>query len=88
MALGRGFGIYRLGAVSGDVYDYAHLDGFAPGLTPGDRAAAGDLLGWVGATGNAETPRLHLGWIPDHGPRWVFLDGLADPCPLLVSVCG
>ena len=44
-------------------YYYAHLDGFAAGLRPGDRVAAGTRLGLVGNTGNARTtpPHLHFG---------------------------
>lgn len=83
-----GLGIYLLGEVSGDVYYYAHLDGIVPDLDAGDRVEAGDLLGWVGWTGNADVAHLHLGWIPHHGPGWVSLDGLADPLPMVVSACG
>lgn len=43
---------------------YAHLEGIAPGLRRGDLVRAGDLLGWVGTSGNARgtPPHLHLGW--------------------------
>jgi len=36
--------------------DYA----FAPGLQPGDRVVAGQFLGWVGDSGNAESTGPHL----------------------------
>ncbi len=36
-------------------YYYAHLDGIASGIRPGVSVKAGQLLGWVGHTGNAGT---------------------------------
>jgi murein DD-endopeptidase MepM/ murein hydrolase activator NlpD len=83
-----GFGVYLEGYYSGDIYYYAHMTWTAPGIAPGQVVEAGDLLGWVGSTGNADSPHLHLGWIPDNPGRWVDLDGLADPYPLLVGLCG
>ncbi|WP_052668535.1 M23 family metallopeptidase [Nitriliruptor alkaliphilus] len=43
---------------------YAHLEGVTAGLRRGDLVRAGDLLGWVGTSGNARgtPPHLHLGW--------------------------
>lgn len=43
-------------------YYYAHLSGFAPGLKVGEDVEMGDVLGYVGATGNARgtSPHLHL----------------------------
>jgi peptidoglycan LD-endopeptidase LytH len=38
---------------------YAHLDGFAD-IHPGDVVQAGDVLGYVGRTGNARTTPFHL----------------------------
>ena len=38
---------------------YAHLDRFAD-IKPGDVVQAGDLLGYVGRTGNARTTPFHL----------------------------
>lgn len=43
-------------------YYYAHLDHYAPGLREGQHVARGDLLAYVGTTGNApaDTPHLHF----------------------------
>jgi hypothetical protein len=45
------------------LYYYAHLDRFADGLEPGQRVSRGEVLGFVGNTGNARTtpPHLHFG---------------------------
>ncbi|MBM3696042.1 MAG: M23 family metallopeptidase [Actinobacteria bacterium] len=83
-----GFGVYLEGYYSGDVYYYAHMVWSAPGIRPGAVVAVGDLVGWVGSSGNATSPHLHLGWIPDHGGPWLSLEGLADPYPLLAGLCG
>lgn len=39
---------------------YAHLDWFAPGITPGASIGFGHALGQMGATGNATAPHLHF----------------------------
>lgn len=41
---------------------YAHLERYAPGLKEGDRVARGDVIGFVGTSGNAPpgTPHLHF----------------------------
>ncbi|MCU0280852.1 MAG: M23 family metallopeptidase [Acidimicrobiia bacterium] len=83
-----GYGVYLEGYYSGDVYYYAHMAWLPREVRPGVVVRVGDLLGWVGRSGNATSPHLHLGWIPDNPGRWVDLDGLADPYPLLVGLCG
>jgi len=82
-----GFGVWLAGFYSGDVYYYAHLSWIAPGIRPGEEVEVGDLLGWVGCTGNATSPHLHFGWIPDDAEQWAALTGLADPYPLLAGLC-
>jgi murein DD-endopeptidase MepM/ murein hydrolase activator NlpD len=43
-------------------YYYAHLDHYAEGLHEGQRVAKGEVIGYVGTTGNApaNTPHLHF----------------------------
>ncbi len=58
-------------------YYHAHLDGWAPQLHEGQSVLPGDLLGYVGTTGNARgtPPHLHYGIYGRDGAR--------DPLPLL-----
>lgn len=77
--------LYLLGDTSGDVYYYAHMDGYARTIGLGSRVDAGDHLGWVGYTGNADSPHLHLGWMP--GTGGVDFDRLENPYYLLRDLC-
>jgi len=45
---------------SGTYFFYAHLSGFANGLKVGSHVQAGDVIGYVGSTGNAVSPHLHF----------------------------
>jgi murein DD-endopeptidase MepM/ murein hydrolase activator NlpD len=45
---------------NGTYYFYAHLAAFAPGLEVGSTVRAGDVIGYVGSTGNAASPHLHF----------------------------
>lgn len=81
-------GIGRLGGLklwlrgeSGADWYYAHLDGFAPGLHNGQVVEAGELLGYVGNTGNAvgTPPHLHLEIHPNGGAA-------VNPYPLMKVV--
>ena len=57
-----GLTVYQFDPTSTYCYYYAHLEGYAAGLKEGDRVKRGDLLGYVGTTGNApkDTPHLHF----------------------------
>lgn len=57
-----GITVYQFDPTSTYCYYYAHLEGYAAGLKEGDRVRRGDLLGYVGTTGNApkDTPHLHF----------------------------
>jgi murein DD-endopeptidase MepM/ murein hydrolase activator NlpD len=81
-------GVGRLGGLkfwlvgeSGAEWYYAHLDSFAEGLANGQVVDAGDVLGFVGTTGNAvgTPPHLHLQLHPDGGEP-------VNPFPLLSVV--
>jgi murein DD-endopeptidase MepM/ murein hydrolase activator NlpD len=52
---------------SGTYYFYAHLAAFAQGLTVGSTVRAGDVIGYVGSSGNATTPHLHFEMHPYGG---------------------
>lgn len=69
----------RLTASDGTYYYYSHLDEFAAGLSQGDRVRSGDVIGFVGTTGNAEggLPHLHFEIHPNGGaavPPVPYLD--------------
>jgi murein DD-endopeptidase MepM/ murein hydrolase activator NlpD len=65
---------------SGDSWYYAHLDGYASGIQTGMRVAAGQLIGYVGETGNAAGPHLHLAHILSSGQY-------VNPYPVVASLC-
>lgn len=66
-------------------YYYAHLDRYAPGLKEGMLLRKGDVLGYVGSTGDAQAkaPHLHFA-IFRLGPDKAWWKGTAiDPLPIL-----
>lgn len=66
-------------------YFYAHLDRYARGLRAGDEVRRGDVLGYVGTTGNAppQTPHLHFQVRRlDAQTSW-WRGSPVDPLPLL-----
>ena len=74
-----GINLYLRGD-SSDVYYYAHMSGFAGGISDGVRVNKGQTVGYVGDTGDASVPHLHLGYQPGGGP-------LTNPYQLMVKLC-
>ncbi|MBI5156613.1 MAG: M23 family metallopeptidase [Acidimicrobiia bacterium] len=70
---------------TGDVYYYAHLDYWEKWIWTGTRVEAGDVMGTLGSSGNADSPHLHFGWMP--GSYGVDLENLQNPYPLLLEIC-
>jgi peptidoglycan LD-endopeptidase LytH len=57
-----GLTVYQFDPTGQFCYYYAHLQRYAPGLRDGQRISKGDVIGYVGTTGNApaNTPHLHF----------------------------
>jgi murein DD-endopeptidase MepM/ murein hydrolase activator NlpD len=69
-------------------YYYAHLERYADGLKEGMRVKRGDVIGYVGTSGNAfgKAPHLHLA-IFKLGPQKHWWEGTPiNPYPLLIEL--
>jgi murein DD-endopeptidase MepM/ murein hydrolase activator NlpD len=76
-----GITVTLMGA-SGAEYYYAHLDGWASGLSVGQSLAVGEVLGYVGNTGNAQYTISHLPF--EHHPGG---GSAVNPYPLVAGLC-
>ena len=82
-----GLTIYQFDPSESLAYYYAHLDGYAAGVTEGKLVKRGEVIGYVGTTGNANpaTPHLHFA-IFELGPEKRWWKGTAiNPYPLLTG---
>jgi Peptidase family M23 len=68
----------------GNQFYYAHLSAFAAGATNGARVKAGQVIGFMGKTGDAEGTPVHLHF-EVHPVSLLYLgyDGAVDPTPYL-----
>jgi murein DD-endopeptidase MepM/ murein hydrolase activator NlpD len=69
-------------------YYGSHLSAIEAGIAPGVRVAAGQVLGYVGHTGNARTtpPHVHFGISrPTFAEDWRIRRGEVDPVPFLTA---
>jgi murein DD-endopeptidase MepM/ murein hydrolase activator NlpD len=79
--------IYQFDEMGVYCYYYAHLEGYVEGLHEGMRVKRGEVIGFVGSTGNADarSPHLHFA-IFELGPEKLWWQGKAiDPYPDLVA---
>jgi murein DD-endopeptidase MepM/ murein hydrolase activator NlpD len=65
----------------GTYFFYAHLQGFAPGIGVGTPVKAGQIIGYVGTTGNSGVPHLHFEVHPKGGAA-------VNPYPLIKAING
>ena len=80
-----GLTVYQFDTQEKLAYYYAHLDHYAPGLAEGQVLKRGQVLGYVGSTGNAspDGPHLHFA-VFVLGPDKKWWKGTAvNPYPLL-----
>jgi len=80
-----GLTVYQFDNTQHWCYYYAHLDRYATGLKGGTLLRKGEILGYVGSTGDAspDAPHLHFA-VFELGPEKQWWKGTAiDPLPLL-----
>jgi peptidoglycan LD-endopeptidase LytH len=79
-----GITVYQLDGSGRYGYYYAHLDRYAAGLTEGKSVTRGDVLGYVGSTGNAPpgAPHLHFAIYEVADPKRPWRGRPIDPYPL------
>ena len=80
-----GITLYQFDAAEQFVYYYAHLQGYAPAIAEGRVLRRGEVLGYVGFTGNADpsAPHLHFAIARlDADKRW-HAGTPINPFPLL-----
>lgn len=86
-SIAGGITVYQFDPNEKYVYYYAHLDRYADGLAEGTILKRGDLVGYVGSTGNAPASAPHLHFTifllgPDK--RWWKGDAV-NPYPFLLA---
>jgi murein DD-endopeptidase MepM/ murein hydrolase activator NlpD len=72
---------WRLTRADGTYFFYAHLSAFASGLEVGSEVVAGQVIGFVGSTGNSSTAHLHFEIHPNGGAA-------VNPTPAVKAVDG
>lgn len=80
-----GLTIYQFDPTSTYAYYYAHLERYADGLKDGDSVERGQVIGYVGTSGNAppDTPHLHFAIFQlTDAKRW-WQGTALDPYPIL-----
>ncbi len=82
-----GITIYQYDPTRTWIYYYAHLDGYAPGLVEGQQLRRGDVIGFVGTSGNAppDAPHLHFSIEKLTTPGKWWESEPVDPYPLLIE---
>ena len=82
-----GITLYQFDPSERIAYYYAHLEGYAPGIAEGKLVKRGEVIGYVGSTGNAnpDGPHLHFA-IFALGPEKRWWQGTpVNPYPLLAA---
>ena len=85
-----GIAVYQLGRDGRTRYYYAHLERYARGLEEGEEVRRGEVIGYVGDSGNAAPGDFHLHFsisVLDDARRW-WEGASVNPYPLLRAEAG
>lgn len=87
LSVAGGITIYQSNPAGDLMYYYAHLDRYAPGLKEGRVVQKGEVLGFVGSTGNANPagPHLHFAISKLPPSREWWKGEPINPYPILMS---
>ena len=79
-----GISVYQFDSSERYCYFYAHLESYAGGLAEGQEVKRGQLLGYVGSTGNASrsSPHLHFAISLVPAPKQWWGGSPIDPFPI------
>ena len=82
-----GITIYQFDSTGTFCYYYAHLDRYAAGIAEGDQVTRGELIGYVGSTGNAsdDAPHLHFAIFRLGQERQWWKGDPINPFPILAT---
>lgn len=82
-----GLTVYQFDPSDTYAYYYAHLDKYAEGLQEGAQVKRGDLIGYVGATGNANpaAPHLHFAVVQLTPEKQWWKGTPINPYPLMAE---
>lgn len=80
-----GITLYQFDPAEKHAYYYAHLDRYAEGIKEGMQVKRGDLIGYVGATGNADpnAPHLHFAVVALTPEKQWWKGTPVNPYPML-----
>ena len=80
-----GIAVYQFDRATTRVYFYAHLDRYAASLEEGREVVRGEVIGYVGSTGNApeSAPHLHFAIHELEGDTRWWKGRAVNPYPLL-----
>jgi murein DD-endopeptidase MepM/ murein hydrolase activator NlpD len=83
-----GITVYQFDPTGAYVYYYAHLESYAPGMKEGEKVKEGQVIGYVGTSGNApkNTPHLHFGIYRVSAPGHWYHGTPIDPYPILSAI--
>ena len=82
-----GITIYQLDEAEKLIYYYAHLDRYAADLAQSRKLLRGEVIGYVGTSGNAaeNAPHLHFAILRTQNPREWWKGEAINPFPLLMQ---